>query len=399
MKILLINKFLHPNGGSETYILNLGNHLKSNGHQVEYFGMEHKDRVVGNSVNSYTANMDFHTVSGLKKIVYSIKTIYSKEARKKLRLVLDDFCPDVCHINNFNYQLTPSILLEIDLWRKQTGKKCKIVCTAHDYQLVCPNHLCYNPNTKLPCEKCLGSRFHNCISGKCIHSSFFKSVIGAIEGYYWKINGAYRLIDKIICCSEFMKQRFDTNRLFASKTIAMHNFINAFPIPNSNKENYVLYFGRFSWEKGVSTLIKACENLPQIKFVFAGTGPLERELVNVPNIENVGFVEGETLKMLISKALFTICPSECYENCPFSVMESILCGTPVLGAKIGGIPELIDDEKTGEFFQSGNREELETKILSLYENSEKLSLYTENCKKAQFYTAEKYCEQLIQIYK
>lgn len=398
MKILFINKFLHPNGGSETYIFKLGDCLKSQDHEVEYFGMEHQDRVVGNSVNSYTTNMDFHTGSKLKKLTYPIKTIYSKEARRKIRLVLDSFCPDVCHLNNFNYQLTPSILLEIDLWRKQTGKNCKIVFTAHDYQLVCPNHMCYNPSTNSPCEKCLGSHFSNCVKGKCVHSSLSKSVIGAMEGYFWKLNGAYKLIDKIICCSEFLKTKMDTNPLFASKTIAMHNFIDKPQDLETDKKDYVLYFGRFSEEKGVETLIKACENLPQIQFVFAGAGPLEEKLSDLPNVKNVGFLKGEALAKLVKEALFTICPSKWYENCPFSVMESILYATPVLGAKMGGIPELVKEGITGELFESENLSELQNKILSLYENKQKLLEYTENCKKAEFYTTKEYCKQLMKIY-
>ena len=141
MKVLIVNKFLYPNGGSETYIFKLGEALEQHGHEVQYFGMEHEGRCVGNRVNAYTSDMDFHGGSKLSKLTYPIKTIYSKEARVQLRKVLDDFKPDVCHLNNFNYQLTPSIILEIVKWRKETGRDCKIIFTAHDYQLVCPNHM------------------------------------------------------------------------------------------------------------------------------------------------------------------------------------------------------------------------------------------------------------------
>ena len=147
MKILMINKFLHPNGGSETYIFQLGQCLTEMGHEVQYFGMEHAGRVVGNRAESYTSDMDFHGGSKLSKLLYPVKTVYSTEARKKLRLVLEDFQPDVCHLNNFNYQLTPSVILEIRAWSKRTQHPCRILYTAHDYQLVCPNHMCRNPGT------------------------------------------------------------------------------------------------------------------------------------------------------------------------------------------------------------------------------------------------------------
>lgn len=192
MRILLLNKFLHANGGSETYIFKLGEALEQHGHEVQFFGMDHKGRCVGNRVNAYTSDMDFHGGSKLSKLTYPIKTIYSSEARKKLRLVLDDFQPDVCHLNNFNYQLTPSIILEIVKWRKETGHKCKIVFTAHDYQLVCPNHQLKNPITHENCEKCLGGHFMNCVKGKCIHGSTAKSIIGTMEAEFWKMNGAYK---------------------------------------------------------------------------------------------------------------------------------------------------------------------------------------------------------------
>lgn len=366
MRVLIINKFLYPNGGSETYIFKLGEALEQHGHEVQYFGMEHEGRCVGNRVNAYTSGMDFHGGSKLSKLTYPIKTIYSKEARVQLRKVLDDFKPDVCHLNNFNYQLTPSIILEIVKWRKETGRDCKIIFTAHDYQLVCPNHMLNNPNTHQNCEKCLGGHFVNCMKGKCIHGSTAKSAIGMMEAEFWKWKGTYKYIDTMICCSEFMKSKMDSNPLFATKTVAMHNFIDKVEWKETPKKDYVLYFGRFSEEKGIGTLIKVCKELPDVQFIFAGTGPLEETVNGIKNIKNVGFQKGEALEKLIREARFSIYPSEWYENCPFSVMESQMYGTPVLGANIGGIPELIQVGKTGELFESGNAEDLKKKIEKLW---------------------------------
>lgn len=399
MKVLLINKFLYPNGGSETYIFKLGDYLKSQGDEVQYFGMEHKGRCVGNRVNAYTSDMDFHGGSKLAKLSYPIKTIYSKEARVQLRRVLDDFQPDVCHLNNFNYQLTPSIILEIVKWRKETGKKCKIVFTAHDYQLVCPNHMLNNPNTHKNCERCLGGHFVNCVKGKCIHGSTAKSFIGMMEATFWKWNGAYKYIDTILCCSEFMKRKMDTNPLFAAKTVAMHNFVDQVEWKEVEKKDYVLYFGRFSEEKGIHTLIKVCKELPDIPFVFAGTGPLESSMKEIKNIKNVGFQQGETLEKLIREARFSVYPSEWYENCPFSVMESQMYGTPVLGANIGGIPELIQNGKTGELFESGDREDLKAKIQKLWDDKKLCRQYSANCKEIGFDTVDQYCKKIMRVYR
>ena len=398
MKILMINKFLHPNGGSETYIFRLGDSLTARGHEVQYFGMEHEGRCVGNRVNAYTSDMDFHGGSKLAKLTYPIKTIYSSEARRKLRLVLEDFQPDVCHLNNFNYQLTPSILLEIAKWRKE-GHPCRVVYTAHDLQLVCPNHMCNNPNTGENCEKCLGGHFENCALGRCIHGSLAKSAIGTLEAMLWNGCGVYKNIDVMICCSEFLKRKMDSNPLFAGKTLALHNFVDKAEKQETEKQNYVLYFGRFSREKGIDTLIQVCKELPEIPFAFAGTGPLEEELAGVPNIQNVGFQRGQDLETLIRQARFSLCPSEVYENCPFSVMESQLYGTPVLGADIGGIPELIEEGKTGELFESGNEVQLKEKIKMLWENRDLTARYSENCAHIRFDDVDTYTEKLLKLYR
>lgn len=383
----MINKFLYPNGGSETYIFKIGEWLEKNGHEVQYFGMEHDGRCVGNRVNAYTSDMDFHGGSIFAKLTYPIKTIYSSEARKQIREVLDDFKPDVCHINNFNYQLTPSIILEIKKW----NKNCRIVFTAHDYQLVCPNHMCNNPNTHENCEKCLGGHFVNCTKGKCIHGSTAKSAIGTMEAMFWNGNGVYKNFDKIICCSEFLKKKMDTNPVFARRTIALHNFVEKVENKDVEKKDYVLYFGRYSEEKGIGTLIQAAKELPDVQFIFAGTGPLEESIKGVERIKNVGFKKDEELEKLIREAKFSVYPSEWYENCPFSVMESQMYGTPVLGANIGGIPELIREGKTGELFESGNKEALKRKIIEMSSKQYKVD-------RVSFDTVDEYCQKLMKIY-
>ena len=406
-RVLIINKFLYPNGGSETYIFKLGECLERLGHEVQYFGMEHEGRIVGNRVEAYTSDMDFHGGSKLAKLTYPFKTIYSAEARRQIRKVLDDFKPDVCHLNNFNYQLTPSVILGIVQWRKETGRDCQIYYTAHDYQLVCPNHMMNNPATHENCEKCVGGHFGNCIKGKCIHGSAAKSMVGAAEAFYWNLRGTYRYIDKIICCSEFMKTKLDTNSLLAERTVAVHNFLDASLIDtymerqkasvSKSKGNYVLYFGRYSWEKGVRTLIEAAKKLPDIDFIFAGRGEYAEQMKGVPNIEDVGFQSGDDLIRLIHEAKFSICPSECYENNPFSVMESHRCGTPVIGAKIGGIPELVIDGDNGLLFESGNADDLAEKIQKLWSDEDMLQRFTKRCREIGYDTAEEYVGKVYSV--
>ena len=181
-----------------------------------------------------------------------------------------------------------------------------------------------------------------------------RSILGAVEAWYYKLRHTYKMIDLTVCPSEFMEKEISRNDDINGRTVTMYNFIDEIKPLGAECENYVLYFGRYSEEKGISNLVKAAKKLSNIPFVFAGKGELENEVNSADNIKNVGFKTGDELRNIIEKALFTVLPAEWSENCPFSVMESQSLMTPVLGAKIGGIPELIDDCKTGILFESGN---------------------------------------------
>lgn len=400
MKLLIVNKFLYPNGGSETYIFQLGEELEKMGHEVQYFGMEHEGRIVGNHAQQYTADMDFHG-GRLGKLLYPFRIIYSREAKRKMRRVLEDFQPDAVHLNNINFQLTPSVIYAVKEYEKKKGIPVPLLYTAHDYQWVCPNHMMRIPSDGRICFDCRGGNYGKCTSNRCIHNSRIKSLLGTIEAKYYAGRKTYALVDRIICPSAFMKSQLDTDELLADKTVMLHNFINADQMAaGSDAESggsYVLYFGRFSEEKGIRTLLEACRALPEIPFVFAGTGPLEEEAGRLPNVENRGFVTGGELKELIAGASFSVYPSEWYENCPFSVMESLCCGTPVLVSDLGGSGELVRSGVTGEWFRGGDVQELTEHIRSLWEDKERCRRYRENCRKTNFDTAETYCVKLLGI--
>ena len=127
--------------------------------------------------------------------------------------------------------------------------------------------------------------------------------------------------------------------------------------------------------------------------------PAIRNAMKMLDIKNVGFQKGEALEKLIREARFSIYPSEWYENCPFSVMESQMYGTPVLGANIGGIPELIQVGKTGELFESGNAEDLKKKIEKLWGDKKLCEQYSKNCKDISFDTIDEYYEKIMKVYR
>ena len=397
MKILMVNKFLYQNGGSETYIFKLGEELQRKGHEVQYFGMEHENRIVGNRLECYTSNMDFHT-GRLKKLLYPFRIIYSVEAKRKMGAVLRDMKPDVVHLNNINFQLKPAVIYAVRSYEKKTGRRVRIVYTAHDYQWVCPNHMMRIPATGQICFACRDGQFRNCSKNRCIHNSRVKSLLGTIEARFYEKRRTYGMVDVIICPSEFMKKQLDTNPILAEKTVMLRNFIDKDAKEVSRQErarDYVLYFGRFSQEKGTQTLLDACRKLPQIPFVFAGTGPLQEQVEQVANVTNKGFVTGDALKELIAGARFSVYPSEWYENGPFSVMESLVYGTPVLVSDLGGAPELVQAGTTGEIFRGGDVEELTEHIRDLWEHPEVCRKYSDNCKEINFDTVEVYCDKIV----
>ena len=395
MKILMVNKFLYPKGGAETYTLKLGQELEKRGNEVQYFGMYDEKNTVGNKLNLYTQNMDFHT-NKLKKITYPFKIIYSFDAKRKMKKIISDFKPDIIHLNNINFQLTPSI---IDIAYKM---KVPIVQTVHDYQMVCPNHFLYNWKEKKICEKCIKGSKWNCTKYNCIHNSKAKSILGSIEGIiYSKILKSYSKVNLYICPSKFLEEELLKNDVFKGKTVSICNFIEL----NKNseitkKEDYVLYFGRLAEEKGLIELIEAMKKLPNIKLKIAGTGPLEKIIKSESNIEYVGFKTGDELKELIAKAKFAIYPSVWFENCPLSILEAESYGTPVITANYGGMKELVENNETGILINEINPENLRKNIEELYNDDNKIRYLSKNCidKRKKMITLQQYTNKLEELY-
>ena len=226
----MVNKFLHYKGGAESYALRIGEELEKVGHEVQYFGMYNVNNIKENKLNLYTSEMDFHSKS-IKRYKYPLKIIYSFEAKRKMKKIIENFKPDIIHLNNINFQLTPSII-------EQAYKmKVPIVQTVHDYQMICPNHLLYNQNGI--CEKCIKGSKWNCTKYNCIHNSKIKSILGSLEAIlYTKILKTYKKVNKFICPSYFIEQKLLENKEFERKTIVMHNFIELKELINRKKENY-----------------------------------------------------------------------------------------------------------------------------------------------------------------
>lgn len=397
MKILMVNKFLYPRGGCETYMLKLSEELKAKGHEIEFFGMYDEQNIVGNSENLYTTNMDFHS-TGIARFFYPFKIIYSIEAAKKIGKVLDSFKPDVVHMNNINFQLTPSIIYAIK------KRNIPLVQTVHDYQMICPNHLLYSFQETKPCERCINGSKLNCIKYNCIHGSKAKSIIGAIEAKLYSILKTYKKVDLYVCPSRFLENKLLTaSDVYKGKTVAIHNFIEKKPLPEkkADEKPYVAFASRLSKEKGVTLLAEAAKMLPDYSFVIAGSGPDDEDLKNIPNITMKGFLGGDELISLIANAKVMVLPSVWYENCPLNILETHSFGVPVITMNSGGMAELVENGKTGLLVNEPKPSELANAIKKCFEDEGFYSTLLENCekRKEQIIEVGAYCDVLLEKYK
>ena len=396
MKVLLIHKFLYPKGGAETYVLKLGAFLESQGHQVQYFGLENEKNVVTNALSLQVPDLDL-SAEWWKNLHAPFRILYNAPARRRLRRVLEAFGPDAVHLNNIQFHLTPAVILEAERYRRAQNPAMQIVSTAHDYQLICPSHGLFNGSGQL-CERCLGGNYLHCLRYRCVKNSYAKSLLAAADSFLWRAVDAYRYIDTVICPSAFLKEKLDTQPRFREKTVVLRNFAEQLPASGGEHGSYVLQFGHLSGDKGTYTLLEAAKRLPHISFVFAGFGEAEAAIIAQPNCRFVGFQTGEALQKLIREAAVTVCPSQIYENCPYAVIESQQLGTPIIGARIGGIPELIREGETGVLFAPEDAQELTEKLRMLLSTPELLARYRENCRKMIFETPETYGRKLIFIY-
>lgn len=353
MRILLSNKFYYRRGGDCIYTLNLEEMLRRHGHQVAVFAMDYTENLESEWSGYFPSNMTNRMAL--------TRPFGSREVRERFSRLMTDFAPDVVHLNNIHTHLSP-VIAEI-----AHAKGVRVVWTLHDYKLLCPRYDCLRAGSEV-CEVCFAGKKSACISQRCMKGSMAQSVIGYLEATKWSRNRLSSCTDAWICPSEFMSKKMAQGGFPSEKLVVLPNSIDVARCRRQNygKAEYYCYVGRLSHEKGVRTLIKAANSLPYTLKVVGG-GPLESELRAMAGdkVEFVGVKQWDDVKLYVGQALFSVIPSEWYENCPLSVIEAQCLGTPVLGARIGGIPELIDKGVTGMTFESGNETDLKEKIVAM----------------------------------
>lgn len=364
MKILMVNKFFYIKGGSETYYFALRRLLEEHGHTIIDFSMQDEKNFPSKYSQYFVENVNYNSSGGLRRQLQAgFNIIYSREAKKKFEQLVIDTKPDIVHLHIFQHQLSPSIL---DIIKKY---KVPTVYTAHDLKMLCLNYKMMHHGKV--CEECKGQKYYRCAVNKCVKESFAKSCINVAEGYVHKWFHSYDTIDKIITPSAFYKNKFEEFGISNERVIHIPNFLDTEKMKVNRRddcEKYYLYFGRLSEEKGVPTLLKAFQEI-NAKLYIVGTGPIKNNIEeyisenNINNVEVLGFMSGQSLKDIVGNAKAVILPSEWYENGPYSAIEALQMGRPIIGANIGGIPELIDGN--GYLFKSGDSEELKKQIKKL----------------------------------
>ncbi|MCD8257880.1 MAG: glycosyltransferase, partial [Bacteroides uniformis] len=386
MKILLANKFYYRRGGDCVCTINLEELLKSHGHEVAIFAMQHPDTLPTPWSWYFPSEVKFKPGPGM--IEAFLRPFGTREVKNKFNALLDDFQPDVVHLNNIHSQLSP-LIAEL---AHQRG--IKVVWTLHDYKLLCPRYDCLRDGKKA-CEECFTNK-HKVLEYKCMKGSAVASLLAYKEAMKWNRERIEKCTDIYLCPSRFMANKMTEGGFSHDKIHKLCNFIDVEKCRKDSysKEDYYCFIGRLSHEKGIKTLIEAANSLPY-KLVIIGGGPLEEEAkAQAGNkVEFVGFKQWEQIKEIVGKARFSVIPSEWYENNPLSVIEAQCLGTPVLGARIGGIPELIEEGVSGMTFESHNVKDLKEKIESMFATSFDYRVIAESSQRR--YNAENYYNQIV----
>lgn len=355
--LLNINNYHYRRGGSDVVYLDHAALMGELGWDNAYFSMQHPKNFETPWSKYFIDEIEFgHSYSPLQKIAMASKVVYSFEARKKLGQLLDEHPTDIAHLHCIYHHLSPAIIPVL----KDRG--IPVVMTAHDLKIACPAYKMLN-DTGI-CEKCKGGNLLNVVTHRCVRGSLAASAIVAVEsGVHRLLNTYKKNLDKVVVPSRFFMEKFIEWGWSPDQFAYIPNYVDAtrfVSLPQAG--DYFLYFGRLAPEKGIATLMRAAK-LAGAKVKIVGTGPIEAELHALQtelqgDIEFLGYRSGADLHALIQQSRAVVLPSEWYENAPMSVLESFALGKPVIGARIGGIPEMVIEGETGWTFESRNVEQL-----------------------------------------
>jgi len=400
MRILLIHKHHYNLGGAERYYFELAKLLKKKGHEVAYFSLKDKKNKKTRWEKYFASNVTFENLKVGNATSLFFRMLYNLEAKRKISKLLDDFKPDIVHIQNIYNHISPSILPEI----KKRG--VPIIYTVHDYHLVSPNVNLFHGGRV--CEED-GNSFFTAVKHKCINDSFMQTFGTALV---WKIqefmNAYNRHIDVLIVPSKFMRDRLTKNGFDPRKIYLLPNFFNCNDYKKSrgSDERFVLFFGRFYEHKGIKNILEVAGKLSEVKFKIVGDGKYGKFLKKfikknkLKNVELKKYLVGGELRKVISDSAFVVVPSLWYENFPYSILESFAAGKSVVASRIGGIPEIVKDGKNGLLFKPSDVKDFSEKIERLWEDPLLVNKLGETAAKdvKKKYNPEDHYKKILEVY-
>jgi glycosyltransferase involved in cell wall biosynthesis len=353
-RLLAINNYFYRRGGAEAVFIDHIDMFEQIGWQVAPFAMQAEQNPPNKWSEYFVSEIEFGRQPGLvTKLNDARKIIYSHEAQRNIAALVERFRPHLAHAHNVYHHLSPAIFQTLKAHGVPT------VMTAHDLKIACPAYKMLSHGSV--CEKCKGGNITQVLLNRCAKDSVALSGLMLLETAVHRALGLYRkYLDRIVVPSKFYRTKLIEWGWPEKQLVYVPNFVNPGLLTGAPNEegDYYLFAGRLAPEKGIATLIEAAA-LSGLRLVVAGSGPDEAMLKQLAAerrapVTFVGHVSGEPLRQLIGGARALVLPSEWYENAPVSILESYGLGRPVIGAEIGGIPELIQADVTGLTAPSGN---------------------------------------------
>ncbi|WP_377845553.1 glycosyltransferase family 4 protein [Bosea sp. UC22_33] len=363
-RLLAINNYFYRRGGAESVFLDHIDLFTAAGWDVVPFAMQHPANLPSPWSGHFVSEIEYGGADGsFTKARQAAKIIFSLEARRKIRALIGQARPNVAHAHNVYHHISPSIFSAL----KAEG--VPLVMTAHDLKIACPAYKMLSHGSV--CERCHGGRIHNVLLHRCVKDSAMVSGLVLMETLVHRSLGLYRdTLDRLIAPSRFYRDKLIAWGWDAGRIAHIPNCIDISGFaPATDEGAYFVYAGRLAPEKGLATLLRAAA-LARQKLVLAGTGPEESRLRRLAgdfgaDVSFAGHLGKPELQRLIGEALALVLPSEWYENAPVSILEAYAIGRPVIGADIGGIPELVADGETGLLVEAGNAAGLAEALVAL----------------------------------
>ena len=353
MRVLLVHSAYQQFGGEDSVVRAETELLKSHGDEV-YPYSRHNDEI-----------KDFGLVD---KALFFPQSVYSWKTSDSLEDEVRRLRPDVAFIHNVYPLISPAAYHKLH----QLGVPTLQV--LHNFRPFCPNGFFYTQGQI--CEACKGGNYLNAVSKRCFKDSYTLSGLYAAALGLNRMGGMLDKISGFICLTEFFRIKMREAGVPESKLFVRPNFVVAPPLKAQEKpgQDYALFMGRLSAEKGCWTLIRAFEQLPLVKLKIVGTGPMEQELRDyvrekgIRNIEFLGFKSGDEKWQILRNCLCLVLPSEWYENFPVTVLEAYMASKPMVASRMGGLPYIVEEGKSGLLFEAGKPEELAKKVQYLVDH-------------------------------